>query len=145
MIRYRLDCTNCQESFDAWFADSATCDTQLEAGEVPCVSCGGTDLVKGLMAPRVGRAKGGAAGEPGGDRKVMVAKKAREAMLAVKQHIEDNCDYVGGQFAEEARKIHYGEAEERSIYGEASDEEHETLVEEGVDVHRVPWPVRTEH
>ena len=63
----------------------------------------------------------------------------RQALRELRRHVEDNCDYVGTQFAEEARKIHYGEAEERNIYGESSDEDAVSLNEEGIKVQRIPW------
>jgi hypothetical protein len=63
----------------------------------------------------------------------------REALLEVRKQIEANCDYVGDKFAEEARKIHHGEAEARGIYGEATAAEHEELVEDGIEVARIPW------
>jgi hypothetical protein len=66
--------------------------------------------------------------------------RLRAAMLAMKKMVQDNCDYVGPEFANEARRIHHGEADERAIYGEATDAEAEALAEEGVEVGRIPWP-----
>ena len=136
MILFDLKCAN-EHVFEAWFKDSETFDSQVEASEVVCPVCGDSGVEKALMAPRIGN----------GDR--ALAKKAvehakRYAAFAseVRRHVEDNCDYVGPDFAEEARKIHYGETESRGIYGEASDDDAKALNEEGVEVQRIPWAPR---
>ena len=129
MILFDLRCANGHD-FEAWFRDSATYDQQAEAGAISCTICGDTAVSKALMAPAVTtRARID-------DRQAaMVLKKWRE----VQSHIEKNLDHVGRQFPEEARKIHYGEAEKRSIYGEASREEAKELHDEGIAVSQVPW------
>ena len=136
MISFNLRCGE-DHTFEAWFKDSETFDSQVEASEVVCPVCGDSGVEKALMAPRIGK----------GDR--ALAKKAvehakRYAAFAseVRRHVEDNCDYVGPDFAEEARKIHYGETESRGIYGEASDDDAKALNEEGVEVQRIPWAPR---
>jgi hypothetical protein len=154
MILYELNCDQ-QHSFEAWFKDGATCDRQLKRKTVECPSCGSVKVAKALMAPRVG--KKGNAGEiapivppvapsapapmPANKAAVMPAE-LRQALLEVRKQIEANCDYVGDKFADEARKIHEGETEARGIYGEATDAEHEELVEDGIEVTRVPWVPR---
>jgi len=72
-------------------------------------------------------------------REVEASAKVRRALQELRRQVEDNFDYVGPSFAEEARKIHYGETEERAIYGETSDDEAQALEEEGVSVRRIPW------
>jgi hypothetical protein len=67
-----------------------------------------------------------------------------EAMQELKKHVEENSDYVGDSFPEEARKIHYGETEGRSIHGEASPDEAAELIDEGVDFHHIPWPGKSD-
>jgi len=67
-----------------------------------------------------------------------VAREVLDAVESIRQHVEDNCDYVGNDFADEARKIHYGEADERGIYGEATAEDNQALDEEGIEVFRIP-------
>lgn len=143
MILYNLDCNDCKQGFEAWFRDGETCDTQLAARAVDCAHCGGTDVAKAIMAPRLSR--GSEAGKKTADKAVLVARQARRAMLELRRKVEENCDYVGPRFAEEARRIHYGESEERGIYGEATEAEHEALSEEGIEAHRIPWPDRSEH
>ena len=144
MILYNLRCHKGHE-FEAWFRDSGLCDRQLAAGQLRCPMCGADKLEKAIMAPRLtashkDKSKAPpapkAAAKPAGEQK---AVQARKALLDLRQQIEDNCDYVGPAFAEEARKIHYGEAEERGIYGETSNEDADALVEEGIEVRQIPW------
>jgi hypothetical protein len=151
MILYELNCDR-QHSFEAWFKDGATADRQLKRKTVECPSCGSVKVAKALMAPRVGK-KGNsraiapveAPAVPSAPAPMPVPKAAmipaelRQALLEVRKQIEANADYVGDKFAEEARKIHEGEAEARGIYGEATDAEHEELLEDGIEVTRIPW------
>jgi hypothetical protein len=154
MILYELNCDR-QHSFEAWFKDGATADRQLKRNTVECPSCGSVKVAKALMAPRVGK-KGNSreiapieppalpsapAAAPAGKAAVIPAE-LRQALLEVRKQIESNCDYVGDKFAEEARKIHEGESEVRGIYGEATEAEHEELLEDGIEVARVPWVPR---
>ena len=151
MILYELNCDR-QHSFEAWFKDGATADRQLKRKSVECPSCGSVKVAKALMAPRVG--KKGNSGEiaaveapavPSAPAPMPAPKAAiipaelRQALLEVRKQIEANADYVGDKFAEEARKIHEGESEARGIYGEATDAEHEELLEDGIEVTRIPW------
>lgn len=129
MILFDLRCAN-GHAFEAWFRDSATYDQQAEAGAISCAICGDGQVSKALMAPAV--ASGPRIDE---ERAAKVVKKWRE----VQRHIEKNFDHVGSQFPEEARKMHYGEAEKRSIYGEATRAEAKELSDEGIKVSQVPW------
>ena len=146
MMVFNLQCRK-NHVFEAWFRDSASFDKQVDAGVLACPTCGSRKIEKALMAPRLGKSgKGGqlSAGpsESAGQKAVMETQDAGEAMKALRelrQKIEQNCDYVGPGFAEEARKIHYGETDPRSIYGETSREDAEALTEEGVSFGRVPW------
>lgn len=136
MIRYSLICSN-NHDFEAWFKDSASCDEQGARGQIACPHCGDTDVRKAIMAPGLissGAADTGAAEE----RAHEVARKILAAVGGLREKIEDECDYVGDNFADEARRIHYGDAEERGIFGEATDSEVEELDEEGIEIFRVP-------
>ncbi|MDX5367137.1 MAG: DUF1178 family protein [Alphaproteobacteria bacterium] len=135
MIRYALICDRDHE-FDGWFASSDGFDAQVAAGEVLCPHCGSPDVTKALMAPNIAKGRASAADTPP---QAALAEKMSMMMLALKKHVEENCDYVGDAFAEEARRIHYGEAEHRDIYGEATLDEARELIEEGVEV--APLPV----
>lgn len=124
MIKYDLKCRR-GHAFEAWFRDSAAYDEQVEANKVACPECGARKVEKAVMAPRVAKSE--------------KAIEMRQALQALRAKVEADCDYVGPKFAEEARKIHYGEAEARGIYGETSADEAEALVEEGVPFARIPW------
>jgi hypothetical protein len=144
MILYTLRCAKNHE-FEAWFKDSAAYDAQLAATRVVCPACGSAKVEKAIMAPRLGKKKGARPASndaPAAAKTVSVDPRAvaiREQLRALRREVEGNCDYVGPRFAEEARKIHYGETEARGIYGETSDEEAKELSEEGVGFARVPW------
>jgi hypothetical protein len=151
MILYQLNCDR-QHSFEAWFKDGATADRQLKKKTVECPSCGSMKVAKALMAPRVGK-KGNSRdlapvempaapmvpAPAAASKAAMIPAELRQALIEVRKQVEANCDYVGDKFAEEARKIHHGEAEARGIYGEATEAEHEELLEDGIAVARVPW------
>lgn len=129
MIRYDLRCAKGDE-FEAWFSSIGDYDRQAEAGLVECPHCGSTHVEKAPMAPAVvtGRVKD--------------ARKQRAVAMAtaakLREHIKENFDYVGDKFADEARKMHAGEAEERSIWGEATPEEARELAEEGIPAAPLP-------
>jgi len=136
MILYDLNCAN-GHAFEAWFKDSKTFDRQAKAGRVACPVCGGADVSKALMAPSIasGKSKDETAKEYTDE-----AANTLKAFKEFRSFVEQNCDYVGNKFPEEARKIHYGDAEPRGIYGEASAEEVKELKEEGVACAPIPWP-----
>jgi hypothetical protein len=124
MIAYQLQCRN-GHVFEGWFADSAAFDTQAADGKLACPICNSKKVGKAVMAPSLaGKAK--------------EAAKARAALRALRKQVLANAEHVGGAFPEEARKIHYGDADERAIYGEASGAEVEALLEEGVPVAPLP-------
>jgi hypothetical protein len=130
MIRFSLRCASGHE-FEAWFRSGDGYEAQQEAGEIACPECGDTHVEKALMAPSIGRAR--PAGPP------MSPAQLRAALVELRHQVENNCDYVGPQFAEEARRIHYGESDPRGIYGEASESESRELAEEGIKFGRIPW------
>lgn len=151
MILYQLRCGKDHE-FEAWFKDGATCDRQLTRKTVECPVCGNKKVAKALMAPRIGAAEKPQAALPANPQQQgpqqqgmsVMANAMRQHLQEIRTKIEENCDYVGDKFADEARKIHYGETEARGIYGEATDTQHRELVEEGVEVARVPWLPRSD-
>ncbi len=158
MILYDLRCRK-NHVFEAWFRDSAAYDDQVEAGEVACPTCGSKKVEKAPMAPRLvkgglskgGLSKGGAETGEAQHAEAQTAEtktakaetaKAAEALRGLRRKVEDNFDYVGNAFAEEARKIHYGESDAHNIYGETSDQEAKELRDEGVAFTRIPWAPR---
>ncbi|HUE45076.1 MAG TPA: DUF1178 family protein [Aestuariivirgaceae bacterium] len=136
MIRYGLVCER-QHAFESWFRDSAVCDVQLGSGALECPVCGSAKIEKQLMAPAVRSSREVAkqrVATPGDARQ----KKLLEAMRQLRRKVEDSAEYVGERFPEEARRIHYREADERGIYGEATLEEARALAEEGIEAHPLP-------
>ena len=137
MIVYRLTCKN-EHEFEAWFRDSAACDAQVAEGKVICPHCGDTSARKSLMTPNVApKSADGAADKPSARRAAMLTK-----LRELRRKVEENCDYVGPRFAEEARRIHYGEADSHGIYGETTPQEADALTEEGIEFGRIPWAPR---
>jgi len=140
MISFNLRCGK-DHVFEAWFKDGKSFDRQARQGKVACPACGDSKIEKAPMAPNIAS---GVSRQPAGDPAKQAA--AFRAMLTkLRTEVEKNCDYVGDSFAEEARKIHYKEAEQRNIYGEATDQEAQALQEEGVDFAQIPWPTRTDN
>lgn len=144
MIVYQLICGNDHE-FEAWFRDSATYERQVADGDVACPFCANADVGKAIMAPNIstGKTKARSAPKDGEPDKAEVrarelAAKILEAVGDIREHVEANCDDVGDRFAEEARRIHYGETEERGIYGRATDDEAGELDDEGIEFFRLP-------
>ncbi|HJO97203.1 MAG: DUF1178 family protein [Rhodospirillales bacterium] len=136
MIQFKLKCADHHE-FEAWFRDGATYDAQSKAGEIECPMCGNRSVTKAPMAPRAIRS----AGDRGGaeDRAREVASQILQAVGKLREEVEKSSDYVGEEFAEEARRIHYGEKDQRNIYGEATAEETKELDDEGIEYSTIPW------
>lgn len=140
MILYQLKCRRDHE-FEAWFLNGAAYDSQQASGDVGCPFCGTTEVTKAIMAPNLspGRSSSRRGEGPSEERAKRVAEKILEAVDDLRENVEEHCDYVGDEFAEEARRIHYGDGDERDIYGEATDEEAEDLDEEGIEFFRLPF------
>jgi len=153
MIRYTLVCER-QHNFESWFANSAAYDKQVKRGLVGCPICGSTKVDKAIMAPRLGRsgkpidmpqapeAPAAAAAPAEASAPVaMMSSQEREfrgKLKELRDHLTRNAENVGRKFPEEARKMHYGEIEHRSIYGEASPQDAKDLHEEGIEFHPLP-------
>jgi hypothetical protein len=152
MIHYSLRCEHGHD-FESWFASSSAYDKQVKRKLVTCPVCGSAKVEKAIMAPRLARTDkdwgapeevvptpAPAAPEP----KAPVAmispqeRELRQKLKALRDHLTKNAEHVGARFPEEARKMHYGEIEHRSIYGEASPDEAKALHEEGIEFHPLP-------
>ncbi|MBI2720102.1 MAG: DUF1178 family protein [Rhizobiales bacterium] len=140
MIRYDLICDQGHE-FDGWFRDSAAYDSQSRRGLLSCAVCGSAKIDKQLMAPGIMVKSNRRTEAP----QKMVAgpldPRARamlEVMREMRKTVEENAEYVGDRFAEEARRIHFEESEKRGIYGEATQNDARALIEEGIEVHPLP-------
>jgi hypothetical protein len=145
MIIFDLRCAPQGHVFEAWFASSSAFAEQSETGLVACPLCGSAEVTKAPMAPAVG-AKGNSSQpsapsrDPLGDAPEEV-KKMLAAAAALQKTLLAGSEGVGPRFAEEARAIHLGEADPRPIHGEATLAEAESLVEEGVAITPLPFPV----
>ena len=163
MIRYALACDSAH-TFESWFANSAAYDKQVKRGLVTCPVCGSAKVGKTIMAPRlVGARKREQAPMPTSSAPMSAApasagpvpaaaqdapspvamvtpqeREFRKKLKELREHLTKNADYVGQKFPEEARKMHYGEAAHRSIYGEASPDQAKELHEEGIEFHPLP-------
>ncbi|HYE51471.1 MAG TPA: DUF1178 family protein [Azospirillaceae bacterium] len=132
MILYELRCAS-EHSFEAWFRNGETADRQLAEGAMTCPVCGDAKVAKAPMAPRIARSR------DGGDAKAEKQAELMRGLRELRRKVEADCDYVGDRFAEEARRIHYGEVETRAIYGETTSDEAAELSEEGIPFARIPW------
>ena len=153
MIRYSLSCDK-GHGFESWFQDSSAYDKQAKRGLVTCPQCGSAKVEKAIMAPRLAGARKRGAREEAPPLPAATPDKAQEnqpvAMMSpqekefraklkeLREHIVKNADDVGQKFPEEARKMHYGETEHRSIYGVASPDDAKELAEEGIEFHPIP-------
>ena len=131
MIKYTLLCDN-NHDFEGWFPNAAGYENQIEAKRVKCPACGSAKVRKAVMTPNI------ATGRKRTKSNGPLSPEALDTLRAVRQHVVNNADYVGPRFAEEARKIHFGEIEARGIYGEATTAEAKALLDEGVNVSALP-------
>lgn len=153
MILYQLRCAD-EHSFEAWFRNSDSYDKQVASGDVECPYCGSKDISKAPMAPNIASSKAGESESPApaaseadidaisDQRAQEVAQQILDAVGRIRDYAEENFEDVGEDFADEARKIHYGDAQERGIYGQASDEDAQDLEDEGIDFVRLPGTPR---
>ena len=141
MIRYTLTCDR-GHPFESWFRDAAAYDEQAAAGLLACPACGSPSVEKAIMAPHVAQKAAMPAPAIPEERPVSLVSpedaELRAKVKALREHLTANADYVGTGFADEARRIHSGESERRSIYGEASPGDARSLLEEGVEILPLP-------
>jgi hypothetical protein len=154
VIRYSLACKMGHE-FESWFQNSAAYDQQAKRGLVACPHCGSTKVKKTLMTPRLARKDASRERRAAAEGPSSPASSSQEAPVPVaimseqerefrsklkelRDHLTKNADNVGKKFPDEARKMHYGDIEHRSIYGEASPDEAKALHEEGIEFHPLP-------
>lgn len=157
MIHYQLRCSEDHE-FDGWFKDSATFERQAKRGLVDCPHCGNTQVTRALMAPAVATRDTSPPTVPVPAPAPQAATPMAGPMAAggrmpaqvyallqrMRAEVEKNCDYVGPDFAEEARRMHRGESDKRGIYGETTKDEAEALADEGIEIANIPWVPRAD-
>lgn len=152
MIRYALACENKHE-FEIWFSDSGDYERQRKRGLVECPACGSGKVDKTIMAPSIASPRkrrvpavsnepspAAVSAEPPAPVAMMSPQEMelRQKLKELREHMVKNADNVGKEFPDEARKMHYGEIEHRSIYGEASPEDAKAMHEEGIEFHPLP-------
>ncbi|GIX15938.1 MAG: hypothetical protein KatS3mg119_0124 [Rhodothalassiaceae bacterium] len=151
MIVYTLRC-RAGHSFEGWFRSPEDCTRQQRAGLLTCPECGSHDIEKRPSAPHVARGRGGKPDAPpvkapaaqGGMHAAGIEERLHRFFRDLRREVEKRCEYVGRRFPEEARRIHYGEAERRGIYGEATAEESRALREEGIEIIPIPGLRKTD-
>jgi hypothetical protein len=170
MIHYDLRC-GAGHVFDSWFKDSAAFERLAAAGQISCATCGSTDVSRALMAPAI--AKGGrrvvqdsapstqqapqrgnqpaeSQSPEGVERRAValaenhIPDRVRAMLQRMRAEVESRCDYVGPEFADEARKMHRGESERHGIFGETTQDEAEALRDEGIEFSSIPWLPRAD-
>ena len=138
MIKYNLIC-RCGETFESWFSSSNEYDVLRKKKLINCIYCNNTSIKKSVMAPNLFSKSNKII------TKTKLEKKIKKELLNFRRYIEKNCKNVGNNFSQEARKIHYDKKTSKGIYGKASTEETDELIEEGIDVATIPWVDKLEN
>jgi len=138
MIKYNLIC-RCGETFESWFSSSNEYDVLRKKKLINCIYCNNTSIKKSVMAPNLFSKSNKII------TKTKLEKKIKKELLNFRRYIEKNCKNVGNNFSQEARKIHYDKKTSKGIYGKASAEETNELIEEGIDVATIPWVDKLEN
>jgi len=142
MIKFRLQCDE-NHLFDSWFQSADAFESLQAASMLNCNSCGSTKITKAVMAPQVRASHGASSGSDsrGSEMHALTvpASPAEAAITELKNKIQQHSEYVGDNFAAEARAIHDGDAPERSIYGEANSDDAQKLIKDGVPVAPLPF------
>ena len=132
MIVFNLNCELCAYTFEGWFENSKEFNKQKKQNLISCPSCNSTKISKGLMAPNLSR-------KTNSKKSNKINKTVATNISKLKKIVEKNFDYVGDKFTEEAKKIKYGESEDRSIYGEATLDQTKELIDEEIDILPLPF------
>ena len=138
MIKYNLTC-KCGGVFESWFLNSTEFDTLRKKKMIKCIYCDSTLIKKSMMAPNLSRKSNKMS------KKTKLEKSIQKQLSDFKKYIEKNCLNVGENFAREARSIHYEKKSDKGIYGKATPEETNELIEEGIEVVTIPWEDKTEN
>ena len=131
MIVFNLICSTCEYEFEGWFDNSSAFESQKKRKLINCPNCESSKIKKTLVAPNVGKKSN--------SKKTTNKKTIASNINKIKKIVEDNFDYVGDQFTEEAKKIKYGETEDRPIYGEATIEQTKELIDEDISIAPLPF------
>ena len=132
MIKYNLAC-ECGKDFESWFSSSTEYDVLRKRKLVSCIYCNSTSVKKSIMSPNL------PVKSQKKSKKVELEKNIKKQLLNFRRYIEKNCKNVGDNFPQEARNIHYDKKTSKGIYGKATQEEANELLEEGIEVDTIPW------
>ena len=138
MIKYNLIC-NCGKTFESWFASSSEFDSLCKKKLIKCIYCESSFIKKTVMAPSLTRKSNKVL------RRNRLEKNIKKQLINFRKYIEKNCKNVGEKFTQEARSIHYDKKTSQGIYGKATPEETNELLEEGIDVATIPWVDKSEN
>ena len=132
MIVFDLICKTCSAQFEGWFENTKEFENQKRKKIINCPSCNSWNIKKFLMAPNLLQ-------KNNSKKEVKLKKAMANNIEKYKKIIKKNFDYVGENFTEEAKKMKYGDKEERPIYGEATLEQTKELAEEEISIVPLPW------
>ena len=132
MIKYNLTC-ECKYAFDSWFNNSSEFERLRKKKLILCIQCHSYNVKKSIMAPNISNLK------KNNNDDYTFQKNIKKKIVEYQKFIKENCKYVGENFAQEARNIHYGDKETKGIYGKGTSKEIEDLREEGIETFTVPW------
>ena len=138
MIKYNLIC-KCGNTFESWFSSSSEFDFLCKKKLMKCIYCESSSVKKTVMAPNLSSKSNKVF------KKTKLEKKIKKQLLDFRKYIEKNCKNVGENFTREARNIHYDKKTSQSIYGKATAEETNELLEEGIEVTTIPWADKSEN
>ena len=138
MIKYNLIC-KCKKTFESWFSNSSEYDSLRKKKLINCIYCGSYSVSKSIMTPNLSSKSNKIL------KKDKLEKKVAKQLLNFRRYIEKNCKDVGDNFPQEARSIHYDKKTSKGIYGKATPEETEELLEEGIEVTTIPWVNKSEN
>ena len=138
MIKYNLIC-KCGNTFESWFSSSSEFDSLYRKKLIKCIYCDSVSVQKTVMAPNLSSKSNKLS------KKTKLEKNIKKQLLDFRKYIEKNCKNVGENFTKEARSIHYDKKTSKGIYGKATQEETNELLEEGIDVQTIPWIENSEN
>jgi len=138
MIKYNLIC-GCGKTFESWFSSSNEYEALKKKKLINCIYCNNSSVKKTVMAPNLSSKSNKIT------KKVKLESKIKRELINIRKYIEKNCKNVGDNFSQEARSIHYDKKTSKGIYGKATPEETDELIEEGIDVATIPWVNKVEN
>jgi len=138
MIKYNLKC-KCKKVFESWFLSSKEYDSLKRKNLINCIYCNSTSVNKSIMSPNLSSISNKK------NKKMQVENNVKKQLMEFQKYIEKNCKDVGNNFTQEARSIHYDKKTSKGIYGQATPEETNELLEEGIEVTTIPWIKKTEN